>query len=192
MRRAQIVTVPEKFSYLPLSESVNVVMPSIEPKPGDTILTTHPTGHLDIWFKFVAKEVRDPRFSQSTRFMYGDGYILYLEDNAFKVIESSDTLAKIGDKIIVTNSSLPTSLGEERVVVKCPSDKTDFDQSDRIWTRSGGDKEVCWLYRKSFEIMKRSVPTALVSCSDCHGTGTIELLTSIAKCRCRDITVEQE
>ncbi|KKN91141.1 hypothetical protein LCGC14_0220060 [marine sediment metagenome] len=153
-------------------------------KPGDTILITHPTGHLGIWFKFVVETVRDCKSQSYVRFVHGDGYVIYLENNDFKIIESSDTLAKIGDKIIVTNSSLPTSLGEERVVVKCPSDKTDFDQSDRIWTRPGGDKEVCWLYRKSFEIMKRSTPATLVSCPDCNGTGEIQLFTSVAKCRC--------
>ena len=116
------------------------------------------------------------------RFGGGD---IQLRARNFEVIEPQDTVAQVGDKIIVTDPSMEYSFGGRYTIIEsdvCPREVDDI--SECVWCKEDGDSSYrLWLKHRSYEVLKR-IGNSSVVCSDCKGTGKIELLTSVVECGC--------
>ncbi len=163
-------------------------MKTTEVKPGDTILEKR------AYEVYLIVDITPSIFSlgKITRFLTDDKYLLFLSDDELEIIEPSDTIAKPGDTIIVTDSLLKPDFGKKYVVVEPEySSKPVNDVVDRVWVKIDNAINTYplsfrkgFFYHRSYEIIKRTNNPTLVSCPDCNGTGEIQLFTSVAKCRC--------
>lgn len=115
---------------------------------------------------------------------FNEGNIRLRPDD-FEVVEPQDTVASIGDTIIVTDPNLRYSFGRRWIVAEsfsCPPKLNDI--SECVWCveeDDGGGS--AWFRHHSYEILK-CMPDLSTSCPDCNGTGKIELFTSIVECEC--------
>lgn len=172
-------------------------------KPGDTILVIkskhRKREHIrqpNIWKTFKVFQVDDSYTStEMKKFMISKdnseshSWYLRLYNDEFVVVEPSTVTPNPGDKIIIASFDSCLTIIVEECLGKTYT-VTKIEQIlgiDRFWVEN--ENGACfWFHRNHCEILKRtnaSTPT-LLSCPDCHGTGQIQLFTSIRKCRCQD------
>ncbi len=102
-------------------------------------------------------------------------------------------VAKPGDRIIITNSSLEYDYGKEFTVIESPRDSK---IRDCVWATSE-TRAAAIFQNTSYRIVARKSVEGIRSklnirddvvpkcCPDCHDTGEITLLWSVVICRCR-------
>lgn len=113
-----------------------------------------------------------------------NGDNIQLRPDHFEVIEWQDTIAQVGDTIIVTDPSIEDSFGGRYTVIEsdvCPIGVSDI--SECVWCMDKGNTYQMWLKHRSYEVLKRIGNSSAV-CPDCKGTGKIELFTSTVACKC--------
>lgn len=97
------------------------------------------------------------------------------------------TVAKLGDRIVITKLSLEDDYGREFIV-------TEPIESEYVWVRSETIDGSFRFYHTSYRIVSRKsvldmsreeMKLNLEYCSDCHDTGLITLFRSVVKCQCR-------
>lgn len=171
-------------------------------KPGDTILVIRSkhrkkeyTKSQHLWKTFKVAQVNDSYMSkEKKRFIirennsqFSVGY-LYLYNDEFVIVEPSTVMPNPGDKIIITRPLSVKYPSLDHLGKTCTyKNRTESLNTIRTWVEDEQGNNF-WLHRKNYEILNRTnAPTpTLSSCSDCHGTGQIQLFTSIRKCKCQD------
>lgn len=173
-------------------------------KPGDTILVIksehRKREHIrqtNLWKTFKVFKIDNSYSSTEKKVFFirknnsqSSVWYLYLYNDEFVIVEPSTVTPILGDKIIVSSSDIhlmPDSivelLGNIYTIIK-------FEQIlgiTQTWIEDEKGHR-SWFLIKHYQILKRAnapTPTSS-SCFDCHGTGQIQLFTSIQKCRCQD------
>ncbi len=156
------------------------------PKSGDKIIVTDPG-----LYKVYGKECtvihwrKPPKQANGSEYIWavmGTGGRFWLLPTHYQILEDDDVGAVLGDRAIIISdpSKVLTYCKVFPVVANLPGNQIE------IRTQIAGLSNYIIVDPGDYRIIKRGSKTQTSSstCSDCNGTGEIELLTSTVKCSC--------
>lgn len=158
-------------------------------KPGDEIIVTDPS-----LTKVYGNECTVVHWSVAPKQANGSEYIwavmgtggrFWLLDHHYQILEEDGVKAVFGDRAIIISdpSKVLTYCKVFPVMAALPGDQVE------IRTQIAGLANYIIVDPGDYRIIKRGLKAtmSLSICSDCKGTGKIQLLTSTVKCGCMEV-----
>lgn len=146
-------------------------------KQDDWVISTDLNNPECLWLPFRVLDVGDNE-------VVVDNYQFSFYVDQLEVLEPYNPKAIPGDIIIVVNTNLDVGLVGKKFIVKSKPSYEDYISLDCVWSTNPTNGRSFYINHGSYYVLKRS-SISVSMCNDCHGTGKIELFTSIVKCDCR-------